>query len=109
MSWFMGARRFPRLGCLATAIKPMQAWLSVLCCSTFLITHCKWQPLGQPFGSHLAMGSVPEWPLCMRAPPKISIKGMHAVSLGSLSVSDRLGHFMDHHISRRCCRDSHSH
>ena len=51
----MSARHFPHLGCLATVIKPVWAWLLVLGCSTFHLTSYKWQPPGKPFGSHLAM------------------------------------------------------
>ena len=46
--------------------------------------HCKWQPPGRPFGFHLAMGSMPVQMLCMHAPPKISIKEVHAAPQGSL-------------------------
>ena len=34
MSWLMGARLFPRPGCLVTVIKPMWAWLPALRFST---------------------------------------------------------------------------
>ena len=99
--WFMSARRFPRLGCLATVIKPAWAWLQVLGHSTFHSTHCNWQPPGWPFGSHLATGSAPARSPHMHAQPKISIKGMRTTSLGSLLVSCRLGYFVDNHISHR--------
>ena len=101
MSWFMSARRFPCPSFLAMVVKPAWAWLQTLGHSTFHLTHCKWQPPGWPFGSHLAMGLAPAQSQCMHSPPKISIKGMRTASLGSLSVSCRLGHFIDHHISHR--------
>ena len=94
----MSARRFPCYSCLVTVVKPGRAWLLVLHCSTF-----QWWPPGQPSGFHLAMGSVPAWMLHMCAPPKTSIKEACTASLGSLSVSHRLGCFMDRHISCRRC------
>ena len=80
-------------------LKSVRTWLLVLCCSTLHITYSKWQPPRRPFDFHLATGSVPKQPPCMRAPPKLSIKEVHATSLGSLLVS---------HISHRHCQASRS-
>ena len=101
VSWFMGAHRFPHLGCLATVTKPVQTWLLVLHCSTFRLMYCKWQPLGQPFGFHLATGVGTCAATMHVCPTQFSIKGMRATSLGSLLVGHRLGHFMDCLITHR--------
>ena len=74
-------------GCLVMVVKPHRAWIPMLC--FHLPTLCIAN--GGPQGSHLNpsrnRASVPAQVPRMRAPPKFSIKEVHAVPQCSLLVS----------------------
>ena len=50
-----GARRFPRLGCLVTVIKPIMGLVIDVTPFHCLCTLCKWQPPGTAISFHLVM------------------------------------------------------
>ena len=79
-------------GCLAMVVKSHRTWILPLCFHPPAQCNAK----GSPQGSHLnppsngvsAPARVPR----MRAPPKFSIKAVHATARGSLLVSHWLSH-----------------
>ena len=79
-------------GCLATVVKSHRAWILTL----RFHPPAKCIANGGPQGSHLNPPSngplAPARVLRMRAPPKFSIKVVHAAARGSLLVSRWLSH-----------------
>ena len=79
-------------GCLVTVVKSHKTWISTLCLHPPALRNAN----GGPQGSHLNPPSnsalVPVRALRMCAPPKFSIKAVHAAAQGSLLVSHWLSH-----------------
>ena len=79
-------------GCLAMVVKSHKTWIPTLCLHPPTLCNAN----GGPQGSHLNPPSngalAPAWVPHMRAPPKFSIKAVHAAAQGSLSVSHWLSH-----------------
>ena len=82
-------------GCPATVVKSHRTWILTL------RFHPPAQCIanGSPRGSHLNPPSngalAPAWALHMHAPPKFSIKAVHAAARGSLLVSRWLSHIQN--------------
>ena len=78
--------------CLATVVKSHKTWIPTLCLHPPALRNAN----GGPQGSHLNPPSnrvlAPVRVLRMRAPPKFSIKAVHATAQCSLSVSRWLSH-----------------
>ena len=79
-------------GCLAMVVKSYKTWIPTLCLHPPTLRNAN----GGPQGSHLNPpsngASAPAQAPCMRAPPKFSIKVVHAATQGSLLVSRWLSH-----------------
>ena len=79
-------------GCLATVVKSHKTWILTLCLHPPALRNAN----GSPQGSHLNPpsngASVPAQVPRMRAPPKFSIKVVHAAAQCSLLVSRWLSH-----------------
>ena len=82
-------------GCPVTVVKSHRTWILTL--RFHPPTQCIAN--GGPQGSHLNPpsngASAPAQALCMRAPPKFSIKAVHAAARGSLLVSHWLSHIQN--------------
>ena len=79
-------------GCLAMVVKSHRTWILPLC----FHPPAQCNANGGPQGSHLNPPSngapAPARAPCMSAPPKFSIKAVHAAARGSLLVSRWLSH-----------------
>ena len=78
-------------GCLATVVKSHRAWIPML----RFHPPAKCIANGSPQGSHLNPPSNGARVPRMRAPPKFSIKVVHATARGSLLVSRWLSHIQN--------------